>query len=94
MINLSRNPTGHHDGPASRRRVPTWRGRRPALCGLRGAGVALLMAPAKGKKTRRRLVKAAQGARDSAQDRLEYITDEVRDRVDGAVQVARKRVSR
>ncbi len=65
-----------------------------SLGAVLGAGVALLMAPAKGKKTRRRLVKAAQGARDSAQDRLEYITDEVRDRVDGAVQVARKRISR
>ncbi|UCC25405.1 MAG: YtxH domain-containing protein [Gemmatimonadales bacterium] len=65
-----------------------------ALGAILGAGVALLTAPEKGKKTRRRLVKAARDARDTAQDRFEYISDEVRDRVDGAVQGARQRISR
>jgi len=59
-----------------------------------GAGVALLAAPAKGKKTRKRLVRAAEGVRESAQDRFEDFADEVKGRVDDAVKVARKRITR
>lgn len=59
-----------------------------------GAGVALLTAPEKGRKTRKRLVRAASDARDTAQHRIEELADDVRDRVDGAVKVARKRITR
>lgn len=59
-----------------------------------GAGVALLAAPEKGRKTRKRLIRAAEGVRDSAQDRFEDFADEVKGRVDDAVKVARKRIVR
>jgi len=59
-----------------------------------GAGVALLTAPERGRKTRKKLARAAYDARDSAQERLEDLADDVRGRVDGAVKVARKRISR
>lgn len=57
-----------------------------------GAGVALLTAPAKGRKTRKRLVKAANSAKSSATDQLEDFADEVKGRVDGALKVARGRI--
>jgi gas vesicle protein len=53
-----------------------------------GAGVALLIAPQSGKRTRRQLVKAVNTARTDAGDRWEEITDEVR----GAVEAGRKRI--
>ncbi|MDT8342006.1 MAG: YtxH domain-containing protein [Longimicrobiales bacterium] len=59
-----------------------------------GAGVALLTAPEKGRKTRRRIVRAASDARGTAQDRLEAFAQDVRERVDDAVQAARKTVAR
>lgn len=59
-----------------------------------GAGVALLTAPEKGHKTRRRITRAAHDVRDTAQDRLEDFADDVRGRVDDAVKVARKRIAR
>lgn len=59
-----------------------------------GAGVALLTAPAKGRKTRRRLAQAAYDVRDTAHERLEEFADDVRGRMDGAVKVARKRITR
>lgn len=65
-----------------------------ALGAFIGAGVALVTAPDKGRKTRRKLVRAASGARDSAQDQFGDLADGVRDRVGGAIKVARARVGR
>lgn len=59
-----------------------------------GAGAALLTAPEKGRKTRKKLVRAAGDARDTAQGRLEEFADDVRERVDGAVETARRRIGR
>lgn len=58
-----------------------------------GAGVALLMAPDSGRKTRKRIHRAAGDLRETATDRWEDISDEVRDRVDEALSTARKRFS-
>ena len=59
-----------------------------------GAGVALLSAPNTGRRTRRKIARAAHDARDTAQERFDHLTDDVRDRMDGAVQLARKRIGR
>lgn len=64
------------------------------ICGAAiGAGVALLMAPDSGKKTRKRIHRAADDLRDTATDRWEDISEEVRDKVDEALTTARKRFS-
>ncbi|TVR54281.1 MAG: YtxH domain-containing protein [Gemmatimonadales bacterium] len=64
------------------------------ICGAAiGAGVALLMAPDSGKKTRKRIHRAADDLRDTATDRWEDISEEVRDKVDEALSTARKRFS-
>ncbi len=64
------------------------------ICGAAiGAGVALLMAPDSGRKTRKRIHRAADDLRDTATDRWEDITEEVRDKVDEALTTARKRFS-
>jgi gas vesicle protein len=54
-----------------------------------GAGLALLTAPAPGRKTRKRLRRAAVGARHSATDRLDHLADEVKGKVDEVVRSAR-----
>ena len=59
-----------------------------------GAGVALLMAPEPGRKTRRRLRRVAGEFADTAQDRWEGVSDEVRTRMDDAVGEARKKLRR
>lgn len=59
-----------------------------------GAGVALLMAPEPGRKTRRRIKRVAGDFADTAQDRWEEVSDEVRTRVDDAVGEARKKLRR
>ena len=64
------------------------------LGALIGAGAALLSAPASGRRTRRKLARAATDVRETAQDRFENIADDVRDRMDGAVKTARKRITR
>lgn len=56
-----------------------------------GAGVALLLAPQSGRRTRRRIRRAAEDLRDSTADRWEALSGEVRGRVDEAVAGARKR---
>jgi len=56
--------------------------------GVIGAGVALLIAPQSGKRTRRQLMKAVTTARDSAGERIEDLADDVR----SAVDAGRKRV--
>jgi len=59
-----------------------------------GAGVALLTAPETGRRTRRKLARVATDARGSASDRWEDLADDVKGRVDEAVQGARKRFGR
>lgn len=59
-----------------------------------GAGVALLSAPGSGRRTRRKLVRAAGDVRDTTQDRFEDFADDVRGRVDDAVKTARKKLNR
>ncbi len=54
-----------------------------------GAGVALLSAPQSGRRTRRRIRKAAVDLRDSASDRWEDLADDVKRRVDDAIEGAR-----
>lgn len=56
-----------------------------------GAGVALLAAPESGRRTRRRLRKAAGEIKDTAADRWDDLADEVRGRVDDAIKEARQR---
>ncbi len=48
-----------------------------------GAGVALLTAPQSGKRTRRKLQRAAAGVRSSATDRWNDFTGDVRSVVKG-----------
>jgi gas vesicle protein len=63
------------------------------VCGaLIGAGVALLMAPDSGKKTRKRLGRAADDLKESAADRWDEIADDVREKVEDALATAKKRV--
>ena len=56
-----------------------------------GAGVALLTAPQLGRRTRRRIKKTALTIRDSATDRWDDLADEVKGKVDDAIDGARKR---
>ncbi len=53
-----------------------------------GAGTALLLAPQSGKRTRRRLVKAASDAREEAAGRWDELTDDV----GSAVRAGRRRL--
>jgi gas vesicle protein len=55
-----------------------------------GAGVAYLTAPESGKRTRKRLKRAAVGLRDSASDRLDELADEVKGKVDEVIRSARR----
>jgi len=68
-----------------------------------GASAAILSAPQSGRKTRRRLGRAAsgtrkrigrtaQGIRKGTGDRFDDFTDEVKGRVDDAISVARKKL--
>jgi len=54
-----------------------------------GAGVALLTAPTSGRRARRRIRRAADDLRESATDRFEEISQELRDRVDEVLDLAR-----
>lgn len=64
------------------------------ICGLTiGAGVALVLAPESGKRTRRRIQKVAGDLRETASDRWEELAEDVRDRVEDALQGARSRFS-
>ena len=78
-----------------------------ALGAVIGAGVALLLAPEPGRKTRKRLRRAAEELGDAAGDRLQNAADDVRkaaddarraaersgDRIKGSVKKGRKRLS-
>jgi gas vesicle protein len=53
-----------------------------------GAGVALLVAPQSGRRTRRQLLKAVTTAREAAGERWDELTGDVR----SAVDAGRKRI--
>lgn len=63
-----------------------------ALGAIIGASVALLAAPESGRRTRRKIKRAADDIRSGASDRLEDLADEVKGRVDDAFAGARKRI--
>lgn len=56
-----------------------------------GAGAALLTAPSSGRRTRRKIKKVASGVRDNATDRWDDLAEDVKERVDDALQGARGR---
>ncbi len=56
-----------------------------------GAGIALLTAPDSGHRTRRRIRRVATDAKDSAGDQLDDFAEDVKRRVDDAVNATRKR---
>ncbi|NIP59677.1 MAG: hypothetical protein GWM92_15300 [Gemmatimonadetes bacterium] len=58
-----------------------------------GAGIALLMAPQSGRRTRRKLRRAADDLRFGAEDRWDELADEVKARVDDAVKGTRKKLA-
>ena len=57
-----------------------------------GATAALLSAPQSGKRTRKRIGKAAVGIKKSTGDRWDEVSEDVRTRVDEALSGARKRL--
>ena len=64
------------------------------VCGATaGAAVALLVAPEPGRKTRKRIHRAAEDFREGATDRWDEVADDVRNRVEEALDGARKRFS-
>lgn len=65
-----------------------------ALGAVIGAGVALLTAPRSGRGTRRRLQRTASSVRSNTSDRFEELADDLKGRVDDAVDGARKRLRR
>ena len=56
-----------------------------------GASIALLAAPEAGRKTRKRLRRAADGMRKSASHQLDDLADEMKGKVDEVVKGARSR---
>lgn len=58
-----------------------------------GASIALLTAPSSGRRTRRKLRRAAGDLRLGAEDRWDDLADEVRARVEDAVAGARTTLS-
>jgi gas vesicle protein len=57
-----------------------------------GATAAILSAPQSGRRTRRKLGRAAVEIRQSTGDRWDDVAEEVRNRVDEALKGARKRL--
>ena len=55
-----------------------------------GAGVAYLTAPQTGRRTRKRIRRAAGNVRATATDRLDDFADEVKGKVDEVIASARK----
>lgn len=53
-----------------------------------GAGLALLLAPQSGKRTRRHLARSVEGMRDGATDRWDDVTGDLR----SAVKTSRKKL--
>jgi gas vesicle protein len=62
-----------------------------ALGAVIGAGITLLTAPNSGRRTRRRIRRAAVGLRDSATDRWEDLAQDVKGKVDEAIRGARSK---
>lgn len=62
------------------------------LGALIGAGAAVLTAPDSGRKTRKRLGKAAVRLRKRSGNRWDDLAEEVKERVDQAIDGARKRL--
>ena len=62
-----------------------------ALGAVLGAGIALLTAPQSGRRTRRQIQRRAVNVRTQAGDRWDDLADDVRTRVDDALQGARAR---
>jgi gas vesicle protein len=62
-----------------------------ALGAVIGAGVALLTAPQSGRRTRRRLRRAAVDLKDTASDRWDELAQDMKVKVDDAVRGARGR---
>ena len=58
-----------------------------------GAGIALLTAPQSGRKTRKRIRKTTHRIKGEAGDRWDDLADDVKGRVDDAIEGARKRFS-
>jgi gas vesicle protein len=56
-----------------------------------GAGIALLAAPQSGRRTRRRIQKVAGDLKHTASDRWDDLADDVKERVEDAIQGAKKR---
>jgi len=63
-----------------------------ALGAVIGAGIALLTAPDSGRRTRRRLKKGTGRLTSEAGDRWEDFADDVKGRVDEAINAAAKRL--
>ena len=59
-----------------------------------GAGVALLTTPQSGKRTRRRIRRAAHRIAPPSNDRFDAIAADVRDRVEDVLRGARHRLER
>jgi gas vesicle protein len=63
------------------------------ICGLvAGAGVALMLAPESGQRTRKRLKRVAGELKETAGDRWDDLADEVRGRVEDVLEGARSRL--
>lgn len=56
-----------------------------------GAGIALLAAPQSGRRTRRRIRKAAGDIKHTASDRWDELADDVKEKVDDAIKGAKSR---
>jgi gas vesicle protein len=59
-----------------------------------GAGVALLAAPDSGRRTRRRIGRAASEVRGTAGNRWDELTEDVKQKVDVAMKGARRKITR
>ena len=59
-----------------------------------GAGVALLATPQSGRKTRRRMRRAAASIRGSTSDRFDDLATELKGKVDEGIRGARERIVR
>ena len=57
-----------------------------------GAGITMLTAPQSGRRTRKKIRRAADDLKYEAGDRWDDLADEVKARVDDAVRSARKKV--
>lgn len=58
---------------------------------LLGAGIALLLAPRSGARTRRRIARRAEDLGDTARERLEDAADDVRRRAEHAARAATRK---